>query len=142
VVVEKARSSFGWSGRYRDSVARRFTRTTEDFSCLVCGRPVRGDGYTNHCPGCLWSRHVDVRPGDRAADCGGLMRPVALEARAHDQVLTHVCEQCGHRQRNRTAPADDEAALLRLAQEAARAAVEGGIARSAVGEARPRRRRR
>jgi hypothetical protein len=123
-------------------VARQFTRTTEDFSCLVCGAVVRGDGYTNHCPRCLWSRHVDVAPGDRAAGCGGLMRPVAIEARAHDVVLTHACESCGHRRRNRTAPADDEAALLRVAAEAADAAVAGGIAQANAAGARTRRRRR
>ncbi|MBL7523389.1 RNHCP domain-containing protein, partial [Frankia sp. CNm7] len=114
-------------GGYRGAVTRRFTRTTEDFDCLVCGAAVRGDGYTNHCPRCLWSRHVDVAPGDRAATCGGLMRPVAVEVRAHDTMLTHVCERCGHRRRNRTSPADDQEALPRLAAEAANAALAGGI---------------
>lgn len=138
-------------------MARRFTRTTEDFDCLVCGASVRGDGYTNHCPSCLWSRHVDVQPGDRAADCGGLMRPVAVEARTQDTVLTHACERCGHRRRNRVSEADDQRALLRLATEAANAAVAGGIdsaadrsarnaahhaARNAAVGARGRRRRR
>ncbi|MDT3443527.1 MULTISPECIES: RNHCP domain-containing protein [unclassified Pseudofrankia] len=126
-------------------MARRFTRTTEDFDCLVCGASVRGDGYTNHCPHCLWSRHVDVQPGDREAGCGGLMRPVAVESRAHDTVLTHVCERCGHRRRNRTSPADDQPALLSLAAEAASAAIAGGIdstAPSAAAGARERRRRR
>jgi hypothetical protein len=123
-------------------VVRRFTRTTEDFRCLVCGTAVRGDGYTNHCPNCLWSRHVDVQPGDRAAGCGGLMRPIALEARSHDTVLTHRCETCGHQRRNRTAAADDEAVLLRLAAQAAQAAVTGGIDHAAAETARSRRRRR
>ncbi|WP_045876799.1 RNHCP domain-containing protein [Pseudofrankia sp. DC12] len=123
-------------------MTRQFTRTPEDFTCLVCGAAVRGDGYTNHCPHCLWSRHVDVAPGDRAAGCGGLMRPVAVEARAHDMVLTHACESCGHRRRNRTAPADGEAALLRVAAEAADAAVAGGIAHANAAGTRARRRRR
>jgi hypothetical protein len=96
-------------------VVRRFTRTPEDFVCLVCGRQVRGDGYTNHCPSCLWSRHVDVNPGDRAADCRGLMRPVTVQVRTHDLVLTHRCERCGHRRRNRTTDRDDTDALARLA---------------------------
>ncbi|KPM52982.1 RNHCP domain-containing protein [Frankia sp. CcI49] len=96
--------------------SRRFARTPEDFECLVCGAAVRGDGYTNHCPACLWSRHVDVHPGDRAAACRGLMRPVAVEMRARDSILTHHCVDCGHRRRNRTAPADAEAALFALAR--------------------------
>jgi RNHCP domain len=96
-------------------VARRFTRTQEDFVCLVCGVQVRGDGYTNHCPSCLWSRHVDVNPGDRAADCRGLMRPVSVQVRTHDLVLTHRCERCGQHRRNRTTHLDDTDALARLA---------------------------
>ncbi|CAO5247395.1 RNHCP domain-containing protein [Frankia sp. AgKG'84/4] len=119
-------------------MSRRFTRTTEDFDCLVCGASVRGDGYTNHCPRCLCSRHVDVHPGDRAADCGGVMRPVAVEARAHDTVLTHVCERCGHRRRNRTGPADDSEALRAVATAAATAAVLADPV--AAGPARRRRR--
>jgi hypothetical protein len=100
---------------------------TEDFECLVCASAVRGDGYTNHCPACLWSRHVDVNPGDRAAGCGGLMRPVAVEFRATDAVLTHACERCGHRRRNRSTPADDAGELFRLAAAAAEQAAAGGI---------------
>jgi hypothetical protein len=123
-------------------VARQFTRTSEDFGCLVCGTPVRGDGYTNHCPRCLWSRHVDVAPGDRTAECRGLMRPVAVEFRAQDAVLTHVCESCGQQRRNRTSPADDGDALLRLAAEAAAAAVAGGIENAGPVDRHPRRRRR
>ena len=43
-----------------------FTRKVEDFTCEHCGREVHGNGYTNHCPHCLHSKHVDVNPGDRA----------------------------------------------------------------------------
>ncbi|WP_396231024.1 RNHCP domain-containing protein [Frankia sp. EI5c] len=106
--------------------ARRFARTPEDFECLVCGTAVRGDGYTNHCPACLWSRHVDVHPGDRAAACRGLMRPVAVEVGAWETVLTHHCEGCGHRRRNRTSPADAEAALFALAARVAEDVSRGG----------------
>ncbi|HLL91284.1 MAG TPA: RNHCP domain-containing protein, partial [Tepidisphaeraceae bacterium] len=66
-----------------DDATPRFTRQVEDFTCGHCGRSVRGNGYTNHCPGCLWSRHVDVNPGDRAAACGGLMEPVAVASTRH-----------------------------------------------------------
>ena len=94
---------------------RRFQRRIEDFDCLNCGEPVEGDGYTNHCPRCLHSRHVDVNPGDRASDCGGLMAPVALE---HDGkkgfVILHRCERCGHEKKNRAAPDDDPEELSSL----------------------------
>ncbi|WP_131788145.1 RNHCP domain-containing protein [Protofrankia symbiont of Coriaria ruscifolia] len=98
-------------------MTRRFTRTAEDFQCLACGTPVHGDGYTNHCPRCLWSRHVDVNPGDRAADCAGPMRPVAVEVRAGRTVVVHRCKSCGHQRRNRTSPADDIEAIMKLSAE-------------------------
>ena len=58
---------------------------TDSFTCRVCGRPVvsagAGSGHRNHCPNCLSSLHVDDEPGDRAADCGGIMEPVAVWVR-------------------------------------------------------------
>jgi Zn finger protein HypA/HybF involved in hydrogenase expression len=48
-----------------------FKRTIEDFTCEHCGEQVTGNGFTNHCPQCLWSKHVDIDPGDRLALCGG-----------------------------------------------------------------------
>ncbi|OGI15205.1 MAG: hypothetical protein A3E38_01165 [Candidatus Moranbacteria bacterium RIFCSPHIGHO2_12_FULL_54_9] len=92
-----------------------FKRRREDFWCEQCGAQVAGDGYTNHCPQCLWSKHVDVRPGDRAAECGGLMEPVALVK----ERLTHRCVRCGYEKNNKTAADDDFDALLRLANRIA-----------------------
>ncbi|MEK7061411.1 MAG: RNHCP domain-containing protein, partial [Patescibacteria group bacterium] len=43
-----------------------FVKKIEDFVCKVCGTKVKGTGYTNHCPNCLYSLHVDEEvPGDR-----------------------------------------------------------------------------
>lgn len=57
----------------------------ESFTCRVCGRPVvsvgAGSGHRNHCPNCLSSLHLDDEPGDRTADCGGVMDPVAVWVR-------------------------------------------------------------
>jgi hypothetical protein len=107
-------------------MARRFARTTEDFVCSTCGVSVRGDGYTNHCPACLWSRHVDVFPGDRASECGAMMRPVAVELTGDGVVLTHSCQACGHRRRNRSATADDGTAIVALAAAVAAEAAAAG----------------
>ncbi len=96
-------------------MARRFTRRVEDFRCANCGHDVQGDGYTNHCPACLWSRHVDRNPGDRQAGCGGMMEPVSVLAGGDGYVIVHLCVSCGHVRRNRSSPADDFAVLLRRA---------------------------
>ena len=84
-----------------------FKRTREDFVCEKCGEEVIGDGYTNHCSKCLWSKHVDVDPGDREADCGGLMKPVSIESKSGEYIITHRCIKCGHEKRNKTSKNDD-----------------------------------
>ncbi len=87
---------------------RQFSRRIEDFDCLFCGRFVPGNGYTNHCPHCLHSRHVDVNPGDRAARCGGLMVPVRIrQDRKKGMTILHRCESCGHEKWNRCGEDDD-----------------------------------
>ena len=86
---------------------KRFRKTVEDFTCGRCGASVRGDGFTNHCPKCLTSRHVDVNPGDRSAACGGLMEPVGLETGRDGYVVVQRCVRCGHTRKNKAAPEDD-----------------------------------
>jgi hypothetical protein len=95
---------------------RKFQRRIEDFVCGHCGREVAGDGYTNHCPSCLWSRHVDVNPGDRAAECGGMMRPATSLQRRGLWFVEHECVACGFRRVNRVG-ADEFEALIRLARQ-------------------------
>lgn len=106
-------------------MTKRFQRRIEDFACGNCGRNVEGDGYTNHCPHCLWSRHVDVNPGDRAADCGGLMRPLRVETQGGAWTLVHECTACRTVRRCKTVPDDDRDALLELARTAASEAALG-----------------
>lgn len=95
---------------------KRFQRHAEAFQCEQCGADVQGDGYTNHCPECLWSKHVDVMPGDRAAVCGGRMRPVAVEGTAGQFVILHRCTACSHTRRNRSSDKDSIDALTQLAR--------------------------
>jgi hypothetical protein len=91
-----------------------FVRRREDFTCAHCGREVAGTGYTNHCPRCLWSRHVDIAPGDREATCGGMMAPVAALHERGEYLVVQRCEGCGHVWRNRAAPGDNRDVLLSL----------------------------
>lgn len=93
-----------------------FTRNKENFTCEYCGAAVVGDGYTNHCPRCLWSKHVDVDPGDRLAACGGMMKPARIEGATPDYVITHVCERCGIERRNKVQSYDDPASVVALAK--------------------------
>ena len=76
------------------------------FVCISCGaavEPLTNGSYRNHCPVCLCSVHVDLRPGDRANACRGLMRPVALAHGRKGWQIVHRCERCGARGVNRVA---------------------------------------
>lgn len=95
---------------------KKFQRRKEDFLCEQCKTLVIGNGYTNHCPKCLFSKHVDVLPGDRLAVCQGLMEPIALKQETDGYLLTHRCIKCGYEKNNRSAEEDDFELLLRLAK--------------------------
>ena len=92
-----------------------FQRRVENFDCNKCGVHVKGCGFTNHCPVCLWSQHVDEYPGDRAATCGGMMEPITLEGGVGDYKIVHRCTACGYEKRNKLAQDDDMGAALRIA---------------------------
>ena len=88
-------------------MVKLFSRCIEDFVCENCGELVKGNGYTNHCPKCLWSKHVDINPGDRESLCGGMMKPILFEATKGEYVLTHRCEKCGYEKKNMLTKNDD-----------------------------------
>ncbi|MEX2541548.1 MAG: RNHCP domain-containing protein [Trueperaceae bacterium] len=105
---------------------KRFTAVGRNtgFTCSQCGRevpPLAGGGCRNHCPFCLYSRHVDLLPGDRANECGGVLEPVGVVPDSRKgYVIVHRCLSCGELRRNRAAlddPAcpDDFESLLALA---------------------------
>ena len=92
----------------------RFTKNQEDFVCIVCGKKIHGNGYTNHCPACLSSLHVDINPGDRACSCHGVMLAVGLEHRNGKDYILHRCQNCGFERKNQVSPQDDFEAVLAL----------------------------
>jgi hypothetical protein len=107
------RRSAGERARLRDERA-------ESFRCVHCrmevGTDAMGTGHRNHCPYCLWSKHVDEEPGDRMSDCGGSMEPIAISVRGDGEwVLLHQCKSCGVIHANRTAGDDSALLLVRLA---------------------------
>lgn len=95
-----------------------FYRTIEDFTCGNCGYEVSGNGYTNHCPQCLWSRHVDIDPGDRSNECRGMMEPIGAYARGVDFRLVHQCQRCGQHARITVRDGDSQAVVTELAGRA------------------------
>ena len=94
-----------------------FIRNKEDFLCEQCGASVVGNGYTNHCPRCLWSRHVDMAPGDRMATCRGMMEPVAVLPSGDGYRITHRCVVCGHEKVNDSVADDRFEALFGIVRQ-------------------------
>ena len=93
---------------------RQFQKKVEDFTCRHCGAFVKGTGYTNHCPRCLWAMHVDINPGDRQNPCRGLMEPISVEPQGQEYILIHKCQTCGAIKRNKTSTNDDFEEILKL----------------------------
>ena len=92
------------------------------FICENCGRevlPLRNGGYRNHCPFCLFSKHVDTTLGDRREECCGLMKPVGLRYKSGKGFqIVHRCLQCGEERVNKIAEGtiqpDNIEALVKL----------------------------
>jgi hypothetical protein len=108
---------------YRSVFANHASPKDGDFKCMHCRHHVvqtpflSGVQNRNHCPYCLWSKHVDLhQSGDRLAACKSNMRPVGLALKksrkkyraenAGELMLIHQCEGCGKVSINRIA-ADD-----------------------------------
>lgn len=93
---------------------RQFIRKIEDFTCEVCETTVKGTGYTDHCPKCLWSKHVDIFPGDRKAECGGLMEPVGAIHKKGEWDIFYRCRRCGYERLNKASPDNNFEKIIEL----------------------------
>ena len=94
-----------------------FKKTIENFVCQKCGFSVEGDGYTNHCPQCLWSKHVDVFPGDRTEKCEGMMEPIRVEVKKGNYTIIHKCQKCGVEKPNKGVKNDNFDMLVQISAE-------------------------
>ena len=105
-----------------------FKDINADFTCKNCGwfvsasMGVSGVVNRNHCPYCLYSRHVDLfEAGDRLCACKALMTPVGVTLkrnkdkyalRGGELMLVHCCTDCGALSINRIAADDDTVVIL------------------------------
>ncbi len=95
-------------------MSKKFIKVKENFVCEKCGQNVDGDGYTNHCPNCLWSKHVDNNPGDRVSECGGKMRPSLENVKGSEYTLKHTCVKCRHTKINKASKNDNINQIIEL----------------------------
>ena len=107
---------------HRGADRRQFTGRSDEFRCRHCrmfvGVLPSGGRHRNHCPFCLYSRHVDAKTmGDRLSDCGGSMQPAAAFVRPNGEyTIVHRCMECGVERHNRIAADDDYDLVERLPQ--------------------------
>ena len=123
-----------------------------EFRCVHCNRFIptsraaSGVNNRNHCPWCLFSRHVDLHtPGDRLATCHSKMAPIGLtlkqtpkkygRSNQGELMLIHQCLGCGKISINRIARDDDAHALYQvfksspsLSEDIMKVLMEQGIA--------------
>ena len=114
-----------------EETRRRVLVDTNDFKCAQCGsyvsanRSLSGVNNRNHCPLCLWSRHVDLNTsGDRKAECKSRMQPLGLTVKhtfkrynmekSGELMLVHRCTGCGKYSINRIAADDDPQVVYQL----------------------------
>jgi hypothetical protein len=88
------------------------------YVCGHCGFKTMGGRYSDHCPRCLWSQHVDDQiPGDRASACHGLMEPIGV---IHKHGRWRLIERCVNRDKTFIVdclPEDHQDLIISLSQK-------------------------
>lgn len=91
----------------------------ESFICDNCKKEVDKLNYTarDHCPSCLYSKHVDVNPGDRLNTCCGLLKPIDIEKYKDTYKIIYKCLKCGEIHKNIMARDDNMDIIIELSKK-------------------------
>lgn len=95
---------------------KQFRMVDENFKCENCGLEVKPLSYTarDHCPNCLYSKHVDINPGDRLSNCLGLLKPIGIEKFKSTYKIIYECEKCKYKHKNIVAKDDNVDLIIQL----------------------------
>lgn len=95
---------------------KRFNMVDEEFICENCNNKVEKLNYSarDHCPLCLYSKHVDINPGDRLNGCLGLLEPVGIEKFKDTYKIVYKCKKCGQLHKNIVAKDDNMDMIINL----------------------------
>lgn len=95
---------------------KNFSKLDEEFICENCNKKIEKLNYTSrdHCPYCLYSKHVDINPGDRANSCKGLLKPIGIEKFKDTYKIIYKCIKCGEFHKNVVATDDDFNEIINL----------------------------
>ncbi len=91
----------------------------EEFICENCGKKVQKLGYTarDHCPYCLYSKHVDINPGDRNNACKAMLKPIGIEKFKNSFKIIYKCEKCNKTHKNIMAIDDNMDLIIELSKK-------------------------
>ena len=95
---------------------KKFKMIDEEFKCENCGKNVNKLNYTarDHCPYCLYSKHVDIMPGDRQNTCLGQMMPIGIEKYKNTYKIIYKCLKCNQIHKNVMAIDDNYDLIIKL----------------------------
>ena len=95
---------------------KRFLENDEEFICENCGKKVGKLIYSSrdHCPHCLYSKHVDILPGDRMNSCKGLLEPLSIEKFKDTYKIVYKCKKCNEIHKNIIAKDDNYDEIIKL----------------------------
>lgn len=95
---------------------KKFNMIDESFICENCGKIVEKLNYSarDHCPHCLYSKHVDINPGDRANECKGLLQPIGIEKFKDTYKIIYKCIKCNQNHKNIMATDDNIDKIIEL----------------------------
>ena len=98
---------------------KKFYMIDEEFICEHCHKKVEKLNYTarDHCPHCLYSKHVDINPGDRSNTCLGLLEPITIEKYKNTYKIIYKCQICGKLHKNIVAIDDDFNKIIELSSK-------------------------
>ncbi len=98
---------------------KRFNMIDENFICENCNKEVKKLNYTarDHCPYCLYSKHLDIMPGDRANECMGLLVPIDIEKFKDTYKIIYKCEKCDEIHKNIIATDDNFDEIINIMQK-------------------------
>ncbi len=93
---------------------KKFNEIDEEFICDNCNKKVDKLIYSSrdHCKYCLYSKHLDINPGDRASNCFGILVPIDVEKYKDTYKIIYRCSKCGKQKKNIIAKDDDFDQLL------------------------------
>lgn len=98
---------------------KKFNMIDEKFVCENCNNIVEKLNYSarDHCNFCLFSKHLDINPGDRENNCQGLMEPIDIEKFKDSFKIVYKCQKCNEIHKNIMAKDDNFDLIIKLSSK-------------------------